>query len=115
MDDPSLILQVVFYQSEKNKEPVREWLKNLSQCEKKLIGEAIKTVQFSYPIGMPLVRKMSPNLWEVRINLSDKISRVLFTIKNQKMILLHGFIKKSQKTPNKELEIAEIRLKNLQG
>lgn len=115
MDDPSLILQVVFYQSEKNKEPVREWLKNLSQCEKKLIGEAIKTVQFSYPIGLPLVRKMSPNLWEVRINLSDKIARVLFTIKNQKMILLHGFIKKSQKTPNKELEIAEIRLKNLQG
>lgn len=115
MDDPSLILQVVFYQSEKNKEPVREWLKNLSQCEKKLIGEAIKTVQFSYPIGLPLVRKMSPDLWEVRINLSDKIARVLFTIKNQKMILLHGFIKKSQKTPNKELEIAEIRLKNLQG
>jgi phage-related protein len=64
---------------------------------------------------MPLVRKMSSDLWEVRINLSNKIARVLFTIKNQKMILLHGFIKKSQKTPNKELEIAEIRLKNLQG
>ena len=64
---------------------------------------------------MPLVRKISPDLWEVRINLSNKIARVLFTIKNQKMILLHGFIKKSQKTPNKELEIAEIRLKNLQG
>ena len=115
MDDPSLILQVVFYQSENNKEPVREWLKSLSQGEKKLIGEAVKTVQFSYPVGMPLVRKISPDLWEVRINLSDKIARVLFTIKNQKMILLHGFIKKSQKTPNKELEIAEIRLKNLQG
>jgi phage-related protein len=80
-----------------------------------LIGEAVKTVQFSYPVGMPLVRKMSPDLWEVRINLSNKIARVLFTIKNQKMILLHGFIKKSQKTPNKELAIAEIRLKNLQG
>ena len=64
---------------------------------------------------MPLVRKISPDLWEVRINLSDKIARVLFTIKNQKMILLHGFIKKSQKTPNKELELAQIRLKNLQG
>ncbi len=64
---------------------------------------------------MPLIRKLSPDLWEVRINLSNKIARVLFTIKNQKMILLHGFIKKSQKTPNKELEIAEIRLKNLQG
>ena len=115
MDNPSLILQVIFYQSENSKEPVREWLKSLSQDEKKLIGEAIKMVQFSYPIGMPLVRKMSPDLWEVRINLSDKIARILFTIKNQKMILLHGFIKKSQKIPNKELEIAQIRLKNLQG
>jgi phage-related protein len=115
MDDTSLILQVVFYQSENSKEPVREWLKSLSQGEKKLIGEAIKTVQFSYLIGMPLVRKMSPDLWEVRVHLSNKIARVLFTIKNQKMILLHGFIKKSQKTPNKELEIAKIRLKNLQG
>ena len=44
-----------------------------------------------------------------------QIARLLFTIKNQKMILLHSFIKKSQKTPNKELEIAQIRLKNLQG
>ncbi|MGI0481064.1 type II toxin-antitoxin system RelE/ParE family toxin [Geminocystis sp. CENA526] len=114
MDDQNLILTVIFYRSENNKEPVREWLKNLSQEEKKLIGEAIKTVQFSYPIGMPLVRKISTDLWEVRINLKNKIARVFFSIQNQSMILLHGFIKKSQKTPNKELEIAQIRLKNLQ-
>ncbi|WP_017294651.1 type II toxin-antitoxin system RelE/ParE family toxin [Geminocystis herdmanii] len=114
MDDQNLILTVIFYRSENNKEPVREWLKNLSQEEKKLIGEAIKTVQFSYPIGMPLVRKIYPDLWEVRINLKNKIARVFFSIQNQSMILLHGFIKKSQKTPNKELKIAQIRLKNLQ-
>jgi phage-related protein len=114
MEDPDLILQVVFYRLENNKEPVRDWLKNLSQEEKKQIGTAIKTGQFSYPIGMPLVRKMSPNLWEVRINLNNKIARVLFTIENQTMILLHGFIKKSQKTPTQELEIAQKRLNQLQ-
>lgn len=115
MDDQNLILTVIFYRSESQKEPVREWLKSLSQQDKKLIGEAIKTVQFSYPIGMPLVRKISTDLWEVRINLNNKIARVFFTIQNQSMILLHGFIKKSQKTPHQELEIAQIRLKNLQG
>lgn len=115
MDDPNLILQVVFYRSENNKELVREWLKNLSQDDKKRIGEAIKTVQFSYPIGMPLVRKISTDLWEVRITLNNKIARVLFTIDNQTMILLHGFIKKSQKTPDKELAIAQRRLKNFKG
>ncbi len=115
MDDPDLILQVVFYRFENDKEPVREWLQSLSQKEKQLIGEAIKTVQFSYPIGMPLVKKMSTDLWEVRVNLKDKIARVFFTVQNHRMILLHGFIKKSQKTPKKELEIAQTRLKSLQG
>lgn len=113
MDDPNLILQVVFYRFANNKEPVREWFKSLSQEEKKLIGEAIKTVQFSYPIGMPLVKKMSTDLWEVRVNLKDKIARVFFTVQNQRMILLHGFLKKSSKTPKKELEIAQTRLKSL--
>jgi phage-related protein len=115
MDDPNLILQVVFYRSENNIEPVRDWLKSLSQEEKKLIGTAIKKVQFSYPIGMPLVRKISTNLWEVRISLSEKIARVLFTIENKTMILLHGFIKKTQRTPAKELEIAQKRLNKLKG
>lgn len=114
MDDPNLILEVVFYRSENNQEPVREWLKSLPQEDKKTIGEAIKTVQFGYPIGMPLVKKMSANLWEVRVSLDNRIARVLFTINNQTMILLHGFIKKTQKTPIQELDIAKNRLRKLQ-
>lgn len=74
MDDQNLILTVIFYRSESKREPVREWLKSLSQEEKKLIGEAIKTVQFSYPVGMPLVKKISSDLWEVRVNLNNKIA-----------------------------------------
>ena len=114
MNDPNLILKVVFYQSENNNEPVRDWLKSLPREEMKKIGAEIKTVQFGWPLGMPLVRKMEANLWEVRVKLDNKIARVLFTVEDENMILLHGFIKKSQKTPKNELLIAKKRLANLQ-
>ena len=69
-----------------------------------------KTVQFGWPLGMPLVRKLDKDLWEVRIRLPDRIARVLFTTGAGRMILLHGFIKKSQKTPQEELALAKTRL-----
>lgn len=71
-------------------------------------------MQFGWPLGMPLVRKMEANLWEVRVKLDNRIARVLFTVEDENMILLHGFIKKSQKTPKNELLIAKKRLANLQ-
>lgn len=114
MNDPNLILKVVFYQSENNNEPVRDWLKSLPREEMKKIGVEIKTVQFGWPLGMPLVRKMEANLWEIRVKLEDKIARILFALEDKNMILLHGFIKKSQKTPKNELSIAKKRLANLQ-
>jgi phage-related protein len=58
-------LQVVFYQTAAGREPVREWLKSLPTAERKIIGEDIKTVQYGFPLGMPLVRKLKPDLWEV--------------------------------------------------
>lgn len=60
---------------------------------------------------MPLVRKLEPNLWEVRTPVTDGIARVIFTVIGNRMVLLHGFIKKSQKTPKPDLEIARKRLK----
>ncbi len=65
-----------------------------------LCAKSYKTVQFGWPLGMPLIRKLEPDLWEVRSNLKNRIARVLFTISTDKMILLHGFIKKSQKIEN---------------
>lgn len=62
---------------------------------------------------MPLVRKMEPGLWEVRSDLADGIARVLFTAKDSRMVLLHGFIRKSAKTPENELKTARSRLKKL--
>ena len=107
------ILSVVFYRTEAGNEPVREWLKGLEREQRKLIGEDIKTAQFGWPLGMPLIRKLEKNLWEVRSNLPDGIARVIFTVREPHLVLLHGFIKKSQKTPATELATARKRLSNL--
>ena len=106
-------LQVLFYKTEAGNEPVREWLKSLPHEEKKIIGQDIKTVQFGWPLGMPLVRKLDKNLWEVRSDLPGRIARILFTVNGDKIVLLHGFIKKSQKTPANDLALAKQRLKLL--
>ena len=77
-----------------------------------MIGEDIKDVEFSWPIGMPLVRAMGHGLWEVRSKISGgKIARVLFCIDEQQMVLLHGFVKKTQKTAERELNLALRRMK----
>ncbi len=114
MNGQEPILSVAFFRTETGREPVREWLKSLPREHRKNIGEDIKTVQFGWPLGMPLVRKLDRDLWEVRIRLPDGIARVLFTTGARRMILLHGFIKKSQKTPREELALAKTRLRLLQ-
>ncbi|NES23496.1 MAG: type II toxin-antitoxin system RelE/ParE family toxin, partial [Symploca sp. SIO3E6] len=92
----------------------REWLKELDRNDRVIIGTDIKTVEFGWPIGMPLCRSLTSRkgLWEVRSTLtSGKIARVLFCTQGRKMVLLHGFIKKSQKTPDSELDLAMKRKK----
>ena len=108
-------LRVVFFKTERGNEPVREWLKSLPNEDRKTIGEDIKTVQFGWPIGMPVVRKIDRDLWEVRSRVQNRIARVLFTVEGNLMVLLHGFIKKSQKTPLSDLELAKQRAAKLRG
>jgi len=111
--DGQPILQVVFFHNPSGREPVREWLKVMDKDDRTVIGEDIKLVQFRWPLGMPLVRKLEADLWEVRSHLSSgRIARVFFTVHGTEMVLLHGFIKKSQKTPVDELDLAQKR-KNL--
>jgi phage-related protein len=110
MKDNEIILQVVFFKTLNGKEPVREWLLSLPEVQKKTIGTEIKVVQYGWPLGMPVVRKMTSDLWEVRIKIPSGIARVLFTVDDDLMILLHGFIKKSQKTPENELKTTKKRL-----
>ncbi len=109
-----LRLHVVFFRTESGSEPVRRWLRSLPRTHKKAVGEDIKTVQFGWPLGMPLVEKIAPYLWEVRTKIPDGISRVLFTVDGHVMILLHGFIKKSNKIPQKDLHTAKSRLRQYQ-
>jgi len=101
--------------SDSGKEPVRDWLKSLSNEDKKVIGEDIKTAQFGWPIGMPLIRPLGKGLYEVRSTLRNRIARVIFTVENKRMILLHGFIKKDQKTPKMDLDLALKRFSNLKS
>jgi phage-related protein len=101
-----------FYRSNSGREPVREWLKKLDAEDRKILGEDIKDVEFAWPIGMPLVRSLGRELWEVRSSLPrGRIARVLFCVEKECMVLLHGFIKKTPKTPKPDLDLALRRKK----
>jgi phage-related protein len=107
-------LPAFFYALPSGREPVREWLKSLSADDRKIVGEDIKDIEFAWPIGMPLCRPLGRGLWEVRSTLTQgRIARVLFCEQAGKMILLHAFIKKRQKTPEADLELAIKRKKDV--
>ena len=107
-------LPAAFYQLPSGREPVREWLKALAGADRKRVGEDIKDVEFSWPIGMPLCRALGNGLWEVRSRLAQgRIARVLFCVHESRMVLLHAFIKKTQKTPNAERDLALKRMKEI--
>ena len=108
-------ITVVFFKLDSDRQPVRDWLRSLDRASRKVIGEDIKTLQFGWPVGMPLSRKLSENLWELRSRLAFGIARVFFTIYDHKIVLLHGFVKKTQKTPTNELSTARRRLTKLRS
>ena len=105
-------IPALFYQSESGNEPVRDWLKAMDAQDRRKIGEDIKTVEFGWPVGMPTCRAMGNGLHEVRTSLSgNRIARVLFYVDAmQRMVLLHGILKKTQATPPAELAIARHRM-----
>lgn len=108
-------VRVVFFRFDSGREPLREWLKDLPREQRKAIGEDIKTLQLGWPVGMPLVRKVADGLWEIRSNISSGIARTFFTELDQQIVLLHGFVKKSRKTPPSELSLARRRLAKLRS
>jgi phage-related protein len=93
---------------------VRDWLKGLSKSDRKLIGEDIAYVQYKWPIGKPRVEHLRGPIWEVRTTLDNRIARTLFAVEAGEMILLHGFVKKTQKAPEAEIKLAERRFKEWQ-
>ena len=105
-------LKAVFFKSENDNQPCRDFILSLSRKDKTEVRAKIFEVQKGFPMGLPLVRKMDSDLWEIRTEITDGICRIFFTIKDDTMILLHGFVKKSQKTPKQELKTAKNRLTN---
>ena len=104
-------LRAVFYKTPTGHEPVRDWLKGLAKDDRKLIGEDILTVEIGWPIGMPTCRPLGNGIFEVRTNISStRIARVLFYVESGTMFLLHCFIKKTQKTPIRDLDLATKRM-----
>ena len=108
MDARPKRLPAVFFRTETGAEPVREWLKGLSRKDRLTIGEDIKAM------GMPLCRSLGEGLWEVRTRLDDRVVRVFFCVSGELMVLLHGFIKKSRRTPKDDLDLARRRKRELE-
>jgi len=108
-------LPASFYRSASGVEPVRDWLKKLDQADRLIIGHDIGDAEFGWPVGMPLCRALGDGLWEVRSNLPrGRIARVIFCMSGGQMVLLHGFEKKTQKTPRQDLEMARKRQKEIE-
>ncbi|MBA3440114.1 MAG: type II toxin-antitoxin system RelE/ParE family toxin [Pyrinomonadaceae bacterium] len=118
MSTPALKkIPAVFYRTAAGAEPVRNWLKELAAEDRRVIGIDIATVEFGWPVGMPVCRPISSRrgLWEVRSSLAGgRIARVLFSIHNDQMVLLHGFVKKTQKTPDSDLDLAMKRKREIE-
>jgi len=116
MNKPSKkIIPAAFYSTEAGAEPVHEWLKGLEQEDRCIIGTDIRTVEFGWPIGMPVCRPMGNGLFEVRSMITGKrIARILFCIHEGNMVLLHGFVKKTRKTPDTDLATALKRKREVE-
>jgi phage-related protein len=108
-------LRAAFFETESGGQPVRDFILERPREDRKEIGSDIFKVQQGFPLGLPLVEKMDADLWEIRTHLSDGICRTFFTIYNDTMILLHGFVKKTQKTPPRELQTAKNRLQTFRS
>ena len=107
-------LEVAFYRSSTGAEPVLDWLRTLPAVDRQTLGRDLRLVEMGWPIGMPLCRPLGDGLWEVRGRLSqNRIARVIFCASRGRMVLLHAFIKKKQKTPQSDLELARARQKEV--
>ena len=114
LGDRPKTLPAAFYRSRSGAEPVREWLKSLSDEDRRRLGFDIGLVEFGWPVGMPLCRSLRDGLWEVRSTLEgNRIARVIFCIADEQMVLLHGFIKKSRETPRADMDLAHARQREL--
>lgn len=114
MSEPARKTPLIFYRTSAGAEPVREWLRELEPTDRNVIGQDLMRVQFRWPVGMPLCRPLGAGLWEVRSDLAgNRIARVLFFVGEGRIGVLHGFIKKTRKTPADAIALADKRMKEM--
>jgi phage-related protein len=106
-------IPIAFFATPSGTEPVRDWLKGLDKPDRVRIGEDLNELEFGWPVGMPLCRPMGQGLYELRSSLKDRIARLLFGFVEDRLVIVHGFIKKSRATPKSDLELARSRLKSV--
>ena len=113
-DEHPLRIPVRFYRTAAGREPVLEWLRNLDKEDRRVIGLDLMRVQFGWPIGMPLVRSLKDGIWEVRSRLpSRRIARLMLCFHENKIVALHGFVKKTQRTPLEDIHVARQRMREV--
>ena len=115
-DPPRPELPVFFHRTTTGSEPVLEWLRTLPAEDRRTIGTDLCTVQFGWPIGMPLCRPLGAGLWEIRTSLpSRRIARLLFFVHQGRIGVVHGFLKTTRKTPPGDLALARKRMQEMQA
>jgi phage-related protein len=104
------MLNVVFFRTEAGNEPVLDWLRALAFDDRRILGEDLRTVQLGWPLGMPLCRSLGSGLYEVRSHITGgQIARLVFFQSGQTLIVVEGFIKRTQTTPKHVLDLARKR------
>ena len=104
-------ITVAFYRTASGAQPVRDWLLELSDQDRRTIGKDIQRLEFEWPVGMPHCRSLGKGLWEVRSRISDgRLGRVIFCVSARQLLLLDGFIKKTAKTPRQDIDVALRRM-----
>src|SRR5436305_13424745 len=116
MAETSRKIRVVCYRTRSGVDTVRDWLRDLDEGDRNAVGQDLMRVQYRWPVGMPLCRALGEGLWEVRSSLSsNRIARVLFSVHQGRILALHGFIKKTQKTPDEDLALARRRKREFES
>ena len=109
--------EVRFYRTVSGNQIVLNWLRSLSAEDRKAIGEDLRVVQIGFPVGLPLCRSLGRRLWEVRSSLPrGREARLLFfhSAMHQALVAVHGFIKKTQKTRDEDIDLARKRMREYQ-
>ena len=106
-------LECAFFKKKSGTEPVREWLRGLGRPVRLAVGSDIERVQWRWPVSKPLVGSFGQGLYEVRTWVGGNVYRVFFFIEGSDMVILHAFMKKTERTPDSEIAMARKRLRQV--